>query len=638
MSKFGYLNQGNPIFIRDDEAQEMVNCKIDRGYLEFGEFKVNTGVYDAAPGREVKLPNGNRLVIDPTKRTPVEPLSGATFASRGQVRIYDPSGTEPVAIPAPTSSCLASLTVYPTSVYAADYAVHTGNDSTSAGVYTYYIDLPEDYDPNRHFLKHVTLDGLKLTDSQFSWRAGEDGTPNAGKVIVTLVADPGGIKGLAVIFHYYSGNNYKQVFTQPGKYFYALTYYDAATYRESPPLHLEVEITASDINAYSGECYLKFTDLTVESAALSLFPNLEIRIYRIPFGAEEYQLSIQKDPGASLESFFDATPDGELSVLLPTDGNTNLPLDSTDVISIVLHKDKLFIATAPSELHHGFVYYSKTGIFNEFSAEFFFHFNANVVSMAQFNECLAIFTKSDAFILYGDNEDNFSISRIDFKAPTSSDAWKAGFSINSAQAIAGNLIALAKSSNKKTDSFLLFNSRFAVEASLPVKDILNTKGWTGAAPGEPTLYHPLNASNKNLVIDNRFYVFELMIGDQKVKEETLNIIYDSMLRGFCTYDDKYKNADEEAEMLFKWRSKEFHVNGRVHGVQFNRWFYVRGKGKFTAEVLGDNEQVTSLDFDLDAVSTEFFQIKSTRYTTFSIRFVGEQGAQIHDWGVGNGND
>lgn len=635
MGKFGYINQGNPIFIRDDEAQEMVNCKIDRDYLEFGEFKVNTGIYDATPGRQVTLPNGKKLVIDPTKRTPVEPLSGATFASRGQVRLYDPSGTEPVAIPTPTSACLASLTVYPTSVYAADYAVHLGNDTTEAGKYTYAIDLPTDYDPKRHFFKHVLLDSLKLDDSQFSWRAAEDGTPNAGKVIVTLVADPGDYKSLDVVFHYYALDTYKQVFTQPGKYFYALTYVNTAdaALPESPPLYLEVEITKNDINAYSGECYLKFTDITVESAALSLFPDLEIRIYRIPFGAEEYRFSLQKNPGSSLESFFDSTQDAELGAILPTEGNTNVPFDSTNAISIALHKEKLFIAADK------FLYYSRTNLFTEFHASFFFHFNAELKALAQFNECLAIFTQTEAYILYGDDESNFALSRIDFEAPTSSAPWKAGFSINSAQAISGNLIALAKSSNKKTDSFLLFNSRFAVEASLPVRDILNTEGWTGAAPGEPTLYHPLNASNKNRIIDNRFYVFELMIGDQAVEAKTITVVYDSLLRGFCTYDSGYDDEDPVTpKMLFKWRSKEFHVNGRVHGVQFNRWFYVRGKGKFTVEILGDGVQVTAHSFNLDAVSTEFFQVKSTRYTTFSVRIIGEEGAQIHDWGVGNGND
>ena len=633
MSKFGYLNQSNPIFIGANEAQEMVNCKIDRGYLEFGEFKVNTGLYDAAPGRQVKLPNGDVYVIDPSVRTPVE--AGGTYASRGQVRIYSTPSTKPVAIPAPTSSCLLSLAAYPT-VAGTDYAVHIGNETTAAGDYIYPVTLTDDYDRLRHFFKFVTLDGVKLTDQQFTWRAGEDGTPEAGKIIISLVADPGAGKVLSVVFHYYALTSYKQVFTQPGKYFYALTYYDPVTYRESPPLYLEVEITQNDINAYSGECFLKFNSLLVEPVPLSLFPNLEIRIYRIPYGAEEYLFAVQKDPGAFGETFYDSVPDAKLGSILPTEGNTNLPLDNKNVMSIVLHKEKLFIGIAPDEQHQGFVYYSKTGLFNEFQAEFFFHFNSNVIALAQFNECLAIFTKTDVYILYGDNEDNFQLSRVDFEGPTNATAWKAGFSFNSAQAIAGNLIALAKSSNKKTDSILLFNSRFAIEASLPVKGILNTEGWTG----NPTLYNPLNASNRNRVIDNRFYVFELMVGDQAVKVKTIIVVYDSLLRGFCTYDSSYDDGDiVTPTMLFKWRSKEFHVDGRYDGIQFHKRLFVRGKGKFTVELLGDGQLVTIYGFNLASVATEFFQVKSTRYTTFSIRFVGEKGAQIHDWGVvADGND
>jgi hypothetical protein len=92
-------------------------------------------------------------------------------------------------------------------------------------------------------------------------------------------------------------------------------------------------------------------------------------------------------------------------------------------------------------------------------------------------------------------------------------------------------------------------------------------------------------------------------------------------------------------MLFKWRSKEFHVDGRYDGIQFHKRLFVRGKGKFTVELLGDGQLVTIYGFNLASVATEFFQVKSTRYTTFSIRFVGEKGAQIHDWGVvADGND
>ena len=121
-----------------------------------------------------------------------------------------------------------------------------------------------------------------------------------------------------------------------------------------------------------------------------------------------------------------------------------------------------------------------------------------------------------------------------------------------------------------------------------------------------------------------------MIGDQAVLAKTLNVVYDAVLRGFYTYD---------SIPLFKWRSKEFHVDGRYDGVQFNKRLYVRGKGKFTVELLGDGQLVTVYGFDLAAVATEFFTVKSTRYTTFSLRFVGEQGAQIHDWGtVADGHD
>jgi hypothetical protein len=623
MIKFGYLNQNNPIFISDNEAQEMVNCAIDRGYLEFKEFKVNAGIYDAVPGRKVSLPSGDDLVIDPTARTPSD---GENYAARGQVRVYDsPTNTEPFCIPAPTSGCLTSLSVHHT-VFGTDYSNRGGNKTTVAGQYRYVIDLedldtstPVSYLKEGYFFKYVTLDGTRLNESQFSWRAGDADSPEAGKIIINLASDPGAGKTVAILFHFYT--NHKRVFNQPGKYFYALTYFDPAKQRESPPLYLDVEITENDISAYSGECFIEFTDLLVEATPLSEIPGLEINIYRIPFGADEYLLTATKDPGAFSITFYDETTDAELGAICATIGNTNLPLESTDVVSIALHKDKLFVATLPGlSGNGGFVYFSKTNVFNEFKASSFFSFNADVVAMAQFNETLAIFTKQEAYILYGNDEDSFSMGRIDFKASEA-------FSRNSAQAVAGKLLALTKAEGIKTDSILLFNNRLGIDISLPIKDVLAIEGYSDNTA--------INAANKNLVLDNRYYVFELLEGNQAVEEKSFNVVYDSITRGFCLYDESYK--DSEDTPLFKWRTKEFHVDGRMHGVQFHRWLYVRGEGNFTVEILGDGDLVTSKTFSLSEVETKFFQIKSTRYTTYSMRFIGEQGAKIHDWGASNGN-
>ena len=138
------------------------------------------------------------------------------------------------------------------------------------------------------------------------------------------------------------------------------------------------------------------------------------------------------------------------------------------------------------------------------------------------------------------------------------------------------------------------------------------------------------------MLDNRFYVFEQLISQHATTPLTRNIVFDSILRGFCVYDSTYKDGTTE---LFKWRSKEYDVDGRVQGVQFHKRLYVRGKGKLKAEVLGDNQLVTTYSFNDSTLTTRFFPIQSVRYSTISIRFVGEKGAQIHDWGiVSDGHD
>ena len=56
---FGYLNLGNPKRIGDAESQEMKNCRIDQGYLEYATFATNQ-----LNCRSVQLPNGKTVVAN----------------------------------------------------------------------------------------------------------------------------------------------------------------------------------------------------------------------------------------------------------------------------------------------------------------------------------------------------------------------------------------------------------------------------------------------------------------------------------------------------------------------------------------------------------------------------------------------
>lgn len=57
--KFGYLNKGNPTEIDANEAQEIHNCKIERGFLKYASFPVNSD-----QGRKIALPNFYEVEID----------------------------------------------------------------------------------------------------------------------------------------------------------------------------------------------------------------------------------------------------------------------------------------------------------------------------------------------------------------------------------------------------------------------------------------------------------------------------------------------------------------------------------------------------------------------------------------------
>lgn len=58
---FGYLNQNNPISIGDIESQEMINCSIDKDFLEFNKFDSSEKIQNS--GRFLYLPNGKEVTI-----------------------------------------------------------------------------------------------------------------------------------------------------------------------------------------------------------------------------------------------------------------------------------------------------------------------------------------------------------------------------------------------------------------------------------------------------------------------------------------------------------------------------------------------------------------------------------------------
>lgn len=615
MANFGYLNEGNPFTIQENESQEMANCRIERGFIEYSEFEVPQGLYDSTPGRRVVLPNGKEIVVDVTGAL----AHNQSYAGLGVVRVKSGEIFSRLGIAKP--ELYSGLSTY-TPVYSTDFVNVTGSVNTQSGKTTYTIQLkqegPLDINYEDAFVfRYITLNGTQLKSEDYSWFAGAAGSSDAGKIILTLANNPGGAYTLGIVFHKYTLPN--RIFKTAGIFFYAITYFDANTGWESPPIFSNVEITEAYLNNGPGTAFIKFTSLTAPQSILDTFPNLQIKVYRIPFGGSEYLLSKVLNGSAS-NTFYDDTTDLQLGEVLPTEGNTDYPLESQQVISITTHKESLFIALGDSSK---ILYYSKPTQHNEFPAQNFFVFDYPIVGLVSHNEYLAILTTQKVYYIYGTGI-GFSVGKVDYNAGL--------IARNTGQSIAGQLLAMwsnGDSDANRRRGVLYLSGLRAVDIGLKIKDTLNTGTWfTGASSAA--------YANRNAVIDNRFYVAEIVdcrqTGDFTSETKIFNIIYDTYSNGYCIYDASLRYGTDKC---FIYRTKEFVRNKSVNPrlTQYNKGLWVRGLGKFKIEFLGDGKLLTSAEFNTQDIEVVTTNVKDTRYNSFSVRFTGVQGAKIYDWGL-----
>lgn len=615
MAGFGYLNEGNPFTIQENESQEMANCRIERGFIEYSEFEVPQGLYDSTPGRCVVLPNGKEIVVDVTGAL----AHNQSYAGLGAVRVKNGEVFSRLGIAQP--GVYSGLSIYQP-LYNTDYKNVTGSILTQSGKYTYTIQLQLEgatdisYEDTFVF-RYITLNGVQLSSDEYSWFAGAAGSSDAGKIILTLANNPGGAYTLGIVFHKYTYPN--RIFKTAGLYFYAITYYDADTGWESPPVFNQIEISEAYLNAGPGTAFIKFTSLKAPAEVLALFPNVQIKLYRIPFGGSEYLLA-KTLTGSATNTFYDDTQDLDLGSVLPTEGNTDLPLESQQVISIITHKESLFIALGDDSR---ILYYSKPVEHDQFPAQNFFLFDYPIVGLASHNEYLAVLTTKKVYIIYGSGI-GFSVGKVDYNAGL--------IARNTGQSIAGRLFAMwsnGTSDANRRRGILVFNGLRAIDIGLRIKDALDTGTWfTGASSA--------SLSNRNTVIDNRFYVAEIVdcvqTGDFTSETKIFNVVYDAYTDGFSLYDSTLKYDNEDC---FVYRTKEFVArkseNPRL--TQYHKGVWIRGSGKFKVEFLGDGEVLTTAAFDVADIEVVTTNVKSTRYNSFSLRFTGAEGAKIYDWGL-----
>ena len=517
MNKFGYLNQNNPINIGGNEAQEMVNCRLDRGYLEFGSFPIDSN--KPTPGRYLVLPNQREVKID------------ADFYNSGYVK----------------------------------WRKQGSSDAWSRI-------------------------GIKTP--------GADPAVVVPNVIVDTVSNPGAIPFKPEV----------------GRHFYAITLYDPDTFEESPAVLDDVEYTAADETADKRILFAGFDDLTSIYGATR--PNLVWRFYRMPINGDEYLLTTTQAACTTFSVGYklpDSTTDDVLGQMCNTLTLVDIPLDSLSM-SIEFYADKLWIAAsvAPGVTggkYTGILYYSKSGAWNEFAATSFFSFPDRIVGITPCNETLVIQTEGRSYVLYGDTDESFILKPIDYEFP--------GLAHNSGRAIngLGYFLAARKDPNDTTINqgigILAFNGRSVVDISQNIYKELPKYLFYGSRAA------------RNAVTENRFYVVELTEKTGSTWHSPTKIVYDSFMQGFCLARDYLTT--------FTYRTKEFRADGKP--VQFYKRLFVRGKGEFTVELLGDGELVTILNYNLAALETVYFNVKPYRYETLSIRFTGKSGAEIHDWGI-----
>lgn len=644
MSKsFGYLNEGNPLTIRDNEAQEMVNCAVERGWIEYKAYPVPTDIYDCVPNREATLPNGTVLRIY---------NSDHDYVYAGGLKTYDKTNdsysqfgvrvgniTLSIAPVDPTKAVNSSQTSY------GYYCECVSSASASEGIQQINLPRPQIYYGNNSygsyfrydsdFIDYSVIHEVKVSynggyeqsvdKSQYSVLESGNGYP------VLILANPVAEGSTAVFkvvwnyaFHHMSSDYL--IIKETQRLFYAITVKETANNKnkgyESYPVYYD---PTAVVNPQIGLCLMKIT-ATVPDFASSNVVTPELNFYRMPFGGSEYLFDFATT--TNITDRLDSNSDLALGSMLETEGNSTIhPFGAYS--SVLLHNDRLFLSTGK------LLIYSKPSQFNEFPAENFYSFSDEVVDICKYDANLAVFTKTKSYIIYGAGTDGFVVAEVD---------WKTLWHIrNSAQSIYTKLVSLVADEEITIEGepsplpttkrrVVCYNHRYAQDISLRVKDSLNK--------GVATLKNVEDLANRNTVIENRYYVAELRYYESltatAAQVKKFNLVYDVIADGFCLYDESLKDFNNQS--VFKYRTKEFKMStSPTPQAQYHKGIYIKGKGTFKVNVYADGELITSLTHNetdnAKPLRIILHNMGNKRASTISLEFIGTQGAQIHDWEV-----
>lgn len=640
---FGYLNQGNPLTIRDNEAQEMVNCAIERGWIEYKDYPVPTDIYECVPNRQVKLPNGTVLRIKNT---------AGDYVWGGEVKIYNKQNDSysqfGVKIPIGSSVFSHYDFVQPTKATNTSqkiygyYCICTATATVVDGQTTYNLTWPtDDVDSGSHtynsdFIEYSTVKGVFINNNFIPRSFYTILDSGNGYPVIVLSEELNQIHAGDIItvkwyyaFHNTIQGNGELIVKETQQIFYAATIEETDSsspnkgYESAPQIisnFVVVYEPTYDTDNYIG---MSIPRLSIQIPSDTGAVTPQVNIYRMPFGGSEYLFDFSTT--TNVTNRLDSVSDSNLGKILETEGNSEQYLYyGNPVVSMMIHNDRLFLA------ENKLLVFSKPSQFNEFPAENFYAFSEEVIDLCKYDSNLAVFTKTKSYIIYGAGTDGFVIAEID---------WKTLNHIrNCAQSIYTKLVSLVSDEvvTVQGEEFpstkrrvVVFNHRYAQDISLRVKDSLN-KGVAVLKVNE-------DLANRNTSLENRYYVAELRYYESaNAQVKTFNLVYDVLADGFCIYDPTVKDFNNQ--VVFKYRTKEFKmVTPPTHQAQYHKGIYVKGKGTFKVNVYADGELLTSLTHtetdNSKPLRIILHNMGNKRGSTISLEFIGTQGAQIHDWEV-----
>ena len=420
-----------------------------------------------------------------------------------------------------------------------------------------------------------------------------------------------------------------------GEYTYGISLYDKDTGEESPLA--TVNITTKDHDTEPGNevaIFSNFPDTYLSQEEKAERPNLKWRIYRMPVNGSEFLL-VNYDTEISAAfahatTFIDEVEDQNLGPANDSFYDEPVLREDSLLSSIAFFNDHLFVGgTSPNGT--GKILFSRQGKWWAFDPEN--ELNIEGVGFGGFSkigENLVVSGGSANYVLYGDNSENFVLSETDFTLEENTN-----ISLNSQREVRSNVLFAAN--ELKEVEMLERSSMTIANKYIAAFNGATTKVISNKIDNLTTLILDNGLGGKSAVINNRFYAIEYIDFDATIKaiseagkrlEEITENDYILLILVYDAYSGNWFTSNDTEE--FSYHTKQF---SRPRTLSKIKRVWTRGCGEFTVEFYGDNKLITTRTWNFEKPTTKYWNVKNRQYTTYSFRFIGKPGAQIHDFGV-----